>query len=405
MRSVLHFESLNIAHTYHLSFRRHNSRPFLCCIPSRSILFVCCENSFAVRESPRIEIRMVKTETQSTSYEIGTLLHVAYLVSWISRSMPAILWDQWKLECLLHWSFLAARSFRFTFTSARSKAIHWYLKLWLLQLCESPIYCSYNNMSSNYYRVLESAHIISVTSAVWTMTISSFNDPSLLVVFPIGADLGMVFTSLIGGITEAFFIYRLVKFSKTLAFPVLCGTLSLLTHISGIVIAGGAFKMTSGAEFVATQFKLVTVGLVSDTVCALLITGGLVYHLKKSRRRGLPQTVSAIDRLIVWSLETGLITSLTSAASVICFLTMKYNLISFGIYFVLACIYTNSLLASVYEFSAGDYPDINAKPNHVVINISRAMVRDVEDKVDEEPSGPGFLRGPSPDISRITVDV
>ncbi|KAH7906800.1 hypothetical protein BJ138DRAFT_578752 [Hygrophoropsis aurantiaca] len=136
---------------------------------------------------------------------------------------------------------------------------------------------------------LESAYIISVASCVWTMTISSVNDPSLLLVYPIGAELGLVFTIFISGITETFFIYRLVKFSKTLAFPALCGTISFLTVISGMIVAGEAFRMTSVAEFQTTQFRLINLLLVSDSACALLITTGMVYHLRKSRSRGLPR--------------------------------------------------------------------------------------------------------------------
>ncbi|KAH7906917.1 hypothetical protein BJ138DRAFT_1161446 [Hygrophoropsis aurantiaca] len=78
---------------------------------------------------------------------------------------------------------------------------------------------------------------------------------------------------------------------------------------------------------------------------------------------------------------------------------MKQSLVYLGIYTFLACIYTNSMLTSlnsrlklsvkhsgrVYDLSFGGDPDINAKPNHqVVINISRTMVRDREDKFNLE---------------------
>ncbi|KAJ3998098.1 hypothetical protein F5050DRAFT_1295252 [Lentinula boryana] len=54
-----------------------------------------------------------------------------------------------------------------------------------------------------------------------------------------------------------------------------------------------------------------------------------------------------LKELLIWTIETGLITSLASVACVVCFRTMEYNYIWFAVYLPLAKLYSNCLLASL----------------------------------------------------------
>ncbi|KAH7909890.1 hypothetical protein BJ138DRAFT_1114570 [Hygrophoropsis aurantiaca] len=265
---------------------------------------------------------------------------------------------------------------------------------------------------------VETAHVMSVTACMWSMTVATYGNPVALTVFPTGADLAILFTSLISAIVQGFYVFRLTRFSKTRILPAFCAAVSASAHITSLVIAGKAFAMKSLAQFESANFRLITLCLASDVVCDLALTCGMVYHLRNRRKSGFPQTVYAIDRLILWTLgesciapaisrneinpripETGLITCLNSILVLVFFLTMKQNFVWVGLYAFFACIYTNSLLASLNsrlnvlskhsEESYGLSSRSNASRPRippVVIDISRTVERSVGDKSDIQAS-------------------
>jgi len=86
--------------------------------------------------------------------------------------------------------------------------------------------------------------------------------------------------------------------------------------------------------------------LACDAACDSFITLTLVYYLHTSRT-GFKRTESLINRLITWTINTGLLTSIFAIADFICILTMESNLVYVGVFFVVSKLYTNSILASV----------------------------------------------------------
>ncbi|KAH9483306.1 hypothetical protein JR316_0005412 [Psilocybe cubensis] len=156
-------------------------------------------------------------------------------------------------------------------------------------------------------------------------------------------------------------------------FPsVACLGLSLLRFIGGIVLTVESFmdvpKNENGLMFVFTFSWLITASLACGGAADVLIAGLMLFHLRKlSSPMNHTSTTEVINRLVRWSLrkgyflfdattinsmnfttlaETGLITSLTSMAVIILFQAMG-DMIWFGLYILLAKIYSNSLLASL----------------------------------------------------------
>ncbi|CDO75063.1 hypothetical protein BN946_scf184605.g4 [Trametes cinnabarina] len=82
--------------------------------------------------------------------------------------------------------------------------------------------------------------------------------------------------------------------------------------------------------------------------CAVAVdcvaTGTLTYYLRKSRT-GFKRTDSMVDILMVYTVNTGLSTSIISMAALICAITMKDNLIYSAMITVGTKMYSNSLLA------------------------------------------------------------
>ncbi|KAI5118380.1 hypothetical protein M0805_005845 [Coniferiporia weirii] len=89
---------------------------------------------------------------------------------------------------------------------------------------------------------------------------------------------------------------------------------------------------------------LVCLTLGFGIVCDIMITGSLYWFLKRSKT-GFGITDSIIDKFLLYSVNTGLLTVVYSTAVLICAALMEANLIYVGMFFVISKLYTNSLLA------------------------------------------------------------
>ncbi|KAJ6467106.1 hypothetical protein C8R47DRAFT_1153152 [Mycena vitilis] len=91
-----------------------------------------------------------------------------------------------------------------------------------------------------------------------------------------------------------------------------------------------------------------TTGLTLSAAVDVLITACLCYLLQKMRRRTASTPMAqVVDTLTLYTLENGLLTCVTTTASLICWLTMPKNLIFLGLHFVIGKLYANSLLISL----------------------------------------------------------
>ncbi|KIJ68851.1 hypothetical protein HYDPIDRAFT_107117 [Hydnomerulius pinastri MD-312] len=230
----------------------------------------------------------------------------------------------------------------------------------------------------------EFAHLASTISAFWTISVIEFGNE--LVVLPLGGDLAVFFTTPICFTVQAFFTFRMWRLSNTLLLPLFCLTLSILVFISGLTLTGAAVGMTNLAEFEQTRSWLITSSNVLAAVCDTSITLGLAYFLKQKRSLSLTPTANIIDLLILWTVETGLVTALTALLVAICFLTMSSNFIWIGIYAFMGSVYANSLLAALNgrwitrRYDTGDAIQLDQRrsslvlnPTPIIISVSQAI--------------------------------
>ncbi|KIJ66085.1 hypothetical protein HYDPIDRAFT_110231 [Hydnomerulius pinastri MD-312] len=96
----------------------------------------------------------------------------------------------------------------------------------------------------------------------------------------------------------------------------------------------------------------------------------------------MKRTSLLVNRLVVWTIETGLVTSLTEVAELACFLTMRNNSVWMGISSVVSGIYLNSMLAAlnrrsilrrdlpiVHDFPTGDLATKRFDNNMVTVDV------------------------------------
>ncbi|KAF8879702.1 hypothetical protein BD779DRAFT_1122766 [Infundibulicybe gibba] len=202
---------------------------------------------------------------------------------------------------------------------------------------------------------LEVSHSIATAYAIYDFTIT------LAAVAVTPADTNALSTAilletLITAIVQSFFAYRIRSLSGNLYISSLSWILCFLRFLGGIVLTVKGFLDISRESFLDVYLALedtfgwlITLTLSIGAAADLIIAASLCYYLNRLMSPvTMRRTAQIVDRLISWTIQTGLVTSMASVAAVICFQVMKHNWgIWMAIYTVLAKLYSNSLLLSL----------------------------------------------------------
>ncbi|KAF8148391.1 hypothetical protein B0H34DRAFT_802933 [Crassisporium funariophilum] len=193
----------------------------------------------------------------------------------------------------------------------------------------------------------ELAHCISICHSLYYLTINQYGNPKALIKPPHTLFLAIVFSGVIGPVVQAFFAERVRVVSGKLIIPIICWTLSAVRLGMSAAAAGEAFQMTSLSSF-QKEFKwLLTTVLAVGCAVDVLVAGALCYYLNQQKSNSHERTAIMIDKIIAWTVQTGLMTSLTGLVMLIFFVAMPGNFIWLCFFMFLARMFSNSLLASL----------------------------------------------------------
>ncbi|KAF8214086.1 hypothetical protein K438DRAFT_1802842 [Mycena galopus ATCC 62051] len=199
--------------------------------------------------------------------------------------------------------------------------------------------------------VLELGHMIATSHAVYMEIIKKFGDPVVLVKMPISLTIGILLEGLVTFIVEGFFTYRIYVMYQTHYFAFVCWFLASVR-----LMASTAYFIVSLAPPTNTEIfttfadkwswlieTLQIIGAVTDVLIAIALC---VYYLRNNDTT-FSSTKILIDKLLMWAISTGLITSLDSVLSLIFFLTMRSNMVWIIMYIWLPKLYSNSFMATL----------------------------------------------------------
>lgn len=150
---------------------------------------------------------------------------------------------------------------------------------------------------------------------------------------------------LVALIVQCFFARRVWLLSQNVYLVSAIVLLSCVHFGLGIVFTVSSFQLTSVLGF--TQLVWVTsAGIGSAAAADVLIAASLCYYLSRSRT-GFKRTDSVISTLIIYTLTTGLMTSVIDIIIVIAFTTMPTNYVWLAFFWIVGRCYVNSLLAAL----------------------------------------------------------
>ncbi|KZP10132.1 hypothetical protein FIBSPDRAFT_852030 [Athelia psychrophila] len=165
--------------------------------------------------------------------------------------------------------------------------------------------------------VLELSHTIANSDYLYTMTVINYANPIGVTEAPTSLGVGILCSAFIGPLVQAWFAYRVLKFSGSFYIPVLCWFLSAMRCASTISVAVEALQGGNVAAFEHTYRWLLIFILAIGAAVDILIAASLCYYFRQhGKRSGV--YAKTMNQLMLWTIETGLLTSVTAVSMLVC---------------------------------------------------------------------------------------
>ncbi|KAF7377840.1 hypothetical protein MSAN_00207500 [Mycena sanguinolenta] len=192
----------------------------------------------------------------------------------------------------------------------------------------------------------ECAHAICIGHGLYIITIIDYGHPERLASsLPKSFLVGGFLSNIISTSVQGFFTFRIHVLTKK---PYICFVISgmmFLRLLANSAVFSLAFGMTLLVSFVNQWGWLIIVALIISTIVDVAIAAILVVSLRIQSKRVRKRTTALVDKMIAWTIETALITSVSSIVIFICFVTMRQNFIWVAVFF--------RICATVFEHPAG----------------------------------------------------
>ncbi|KAM5542192.1 hypothetical protein V8D89_004065 [Ganoderma adspersum] len=195
--------------------------------------------------------------------------------------------------------------------------------------------------------VLDLVHSMMVCIANWENLISNFGGFDNLDYITWSIAVTVALTALTTFTVHCFFSHRIHTLSRRnwyITVPLV--TLASVRLIAAIVSTTEMIRLRSFRSFVKNYGYVFTLGLATSTVLDILITGILCFYLRR-RRSGMAKMDRIISALTLYTVENGMLTCITTAISLICWIKMSNNLVFLGLHLAISKLYANSIMASL----------------------------------------------------------
>ncbi|KIM83937.1 hypothetical protein PILCRDRAFT_818965 [Piloderma croceum F 1598] len=194
--------------------------------------------------------------------------------------------------------------------------------------------------------IFDTIHQMLITHTLYTYLVSNFDNPLELGNLVWSLLVEVLFNGCTALLVQCFLTFRVWKLSNK--SYILTGAVFLLVlaeFVSVVVYVIKSLKMTTFAELT----KLKDLSMAVNALAAagdVLIAVVLCYMLQKSRT-SFKRSDTMISKLIIFTINTGLMTSICAVASLISIIAAPTTFIYITFYFTLGRFYSNSLMATL----------------------------------------------------------
>ncbi|KZT27400.1 hypothetical protein NEOLEDRAFT_138023 [Neolentinus lepideus HHB14362 ss-1] len=191
--------------------------------------------------------------------------------------------------------------------------------------------------------MLDTFHTTLCTIAIYWYLVTNYGNVPTLDDSYWSVNLQTDMAGLIGVIVQLFFARRVWILSQNKIIVGLIGVLSLLHFALGIVFTAEAFKLKHFSKYSSLTW-VSCVGFGAAALADIMIATAMCYYLSQ-RRTEFKRTNSVITTLMIYSINTGLLTSVIATTCVIAFAVSPTSFVWLSFFWVLGKCYVNSVMA------------------------------------------------------------
>ncbi|KAF9528036.1 hypothetical protein CPB83DRAFT_907188 [Crepidotus variabilis] len=189
-------------------------------------------------------------------------------------------------------------------------------------------------------------HQMLITIGVYHYVIAQFHHPDSLEFMTWSILLEGLFPATNGGLVQIYYLFRVWRLSKR--NWLLCGFIALL--IMGEV--GGGMTWVVLSMQMKTFRQLLTISPLTISINALSTSADMTIALSlcvmlHRARTGFKRSDNIINKLIVFVVNTGMITTAFAVSALVCLIVSPHTLTYAFFYFCIGRLYTNSFLATL----------------------------------------------------------
>ncbi|KAJ7446339.1 hypothetical protein FB451DRAFT_1291912 [Mycena latifolia] len=158
--------------------------------------------------------------------------------------------------------------------------------------------------------------------AIYSMTITFYGQPQHLAAPPFSLILVVLFSAMVNFlVVQTFFAFRVRVLSNRWPIPILVCVLNLLRFMGNVAMFAEEYKHPDFSLLQTHLHWIFTASSAIGPFVDIITASSLCYFLWHYKKSNFEQTSTMIDSIVIWTVETTLITTLSGAMQLILFLT------------------------------------------------------------------------------------
>ncbi|KAF5319823.1 hypothetical protein D9611_012857 [Ephemerocybe angulata] len=196
--------------------------------------------------------------------------------------------------------------------------------------------------------LLELGHTVAVAYESYTATITFYGRPEAYTRYA-----GFGVATILGGtltmIVQSFFAWRLwtVLYHPYKYIGLACGLLAIARCAVSIFAGVEGIRARSLYNYVERYRGMLAALLGTGAAIDIFIASSMLWFLVVRKKKSLEKVKRLLDRLVAYTIRTGLVTSVAAVSILIVFFASPHTMVWLAMYTFLAKLYSNSLLSAL----------------------------------------------------------
>ncbi|KAF7303657.1 hypothetical protein MIND_00595100 [Mycena indigotica] len=191
---------------------------------------------------------------------------------------------------------------------------------------------------------------IAICQNAYGLLVTDFGQVFALLYSPWGLNVAQILGGVINHGVQAFFILQIFRATRALYLCIFLWILVALLEALTLFLSAHFIRTRSIAISIHSPlyYRLLLVLFFSDAALDLINASILCFYLRRQRQSAFStRTITLVDRLVVYTLQTGLSTSLVAVASAVCLKVAPDNYVWILFFSAMPCSFLSALLANI----------------------------------------------------------